>query len=176
MITYKKATTTYELIQILELQKENLPLIISSEEKEAEGFLTVQHDFDILNQMNDACPHIIAKDGEKLVGYTLCMHPKFEGEIELLKPMFKEIKNTIKPFKTYMVMGQVCINKAYRRQGVFRNLYAKMQELTKPEFDSIVTEVDINNQRSLQAHYAIGFKALSQYKANDKTWELIYLE
>ena len=43
-----------------------------------------------------------------------------------------------------------------------------MQELTKPEFDSIVTDVDITNLRSLQAHYAVGFKTLSKHKANEK--------
>ena len=176
MITYKKVTTTHELFQILELQEKNLPASISFEEKVIEGFLTVQHDFNLLNLMNDVCPHIIAKDGEQLVGYALCMHPKFENKIDLLKPMFREIKNIIKPFKTYVVMGQICVNKAYRRQGVFRNLYSKMQELTKTEFDCIITEVDITNRRSLQAHYAIGFKILSKYKSNDRTWELIFLE
>jgi predicted GNAT superfamily acetyltransferase len=175
MIQYKTASSSEELYQILALQKANLPISISSEEKDQEGFLTVHHDFDILKRMNNVCPHIIALDKNVLAGYTLCMHIKFGEEIEILKSMFAEIENRKVPFKTYIIMGQVCVAKGYRKQGVFRKLYTKMKEITSPEFDAIVTEVDASNRRSLEAHYAIGFKTLSKHSANDRDWVLIYL-
>ena len=175
MITYKTATTSEELEQILVLQKANLPNSLSSEEKEKEGFLTVVHNFKLLKRMNDVCPHIIAKHGERVVGYTLCMHPKFKNEIDVLKPMFSELENNTAPINSFLIMGQVCVDKGYRKQGVFRNLYLKMQEETSKKFDSIVTEVDASNIRSVQAHYAIGFKKLSRYRDDGKDWELIYL-
>jgi predicted GNAT superfamily acetyltransferase len=175
MIQYKTASSLEELQQILALQKANLPISISSEEKDKEGFLTVHHDFNILKRMNDVCPHIIAIDNKRLVGYTLCMHTKFQEEIDIIKPMFLEIGKNAKPFKTYIIMGQVCVAKEYRAQGIFRKLYSKMQEQTRMEFDAIVTEVDTTNERSLKAHFAIGFKTLSKYRANDRDWFLIYL-
>ncbi len=175
MITYKTASTTEELGQIIALQKCNLPLSISSEEKIKEGFLTVKHDLDLLKRMNDACSHIIAKDGEQLAGYALCMHPKFRDEIDILKPMFDEVQKHFNSDRSFIVMGQVCIAKEYRKQGVFRKLYSKMQEITKPEFDCIITEVDANNVRSLEAHLAIGFKTLTTHRAGGKNWNLILL-
>ena len=176
MISYKTVSTQEELEQILALQRANLPTSLTSEEKNNEGFLTVHHDFDLLNRMNDCCPHIIAKDRAQVVGYTLCMHPKFSNEIEVLKSMFREMENKKKFFKSFIIMGQVCVDKSFRKQGLFRKLYNKMQEETKKEFDAIVTEVDATNKRSLKAHYAIGFKKLSQYKGDGRDWELIYLK
>tara|TARA_R110000772_G_scaffold59831_2_gene135207 strand:+ start:298 stop:828 length:531 start_codon:yes stop_codon:yes gene_type:complete len=175
MIQYKTASSSEELHQILMLQKTNLPSSLSSEEIDQEGFLTVHHEFDILKRMNDVCPHIIAVDKNVLAGYTLCMHTKFGEDIEILKPLFIEIEKHSKPFKTYVVMGQVCVAKEYRKQGVFRNLYTKMKASIFPEFDAIVTEVDASNRRSLEAHYAIGFKTLLKHSANHRDWVLIYL-
>lgn len=175
MIRYKTATTIEELEQILALQKANLPIALSSEEKKNEGFLTVHHTFDLLERMNDSCQHIIAKNYTEVVGYALCMHPKFGSEIEVLKSMFAEIENKKAPFKSFIIMGQVCVDKEFRKQGVFRKLYSKMKEATSPEFESIITEVDATNKRSLEAHYAIGFKTLSKYKGDGRDWELIYL-
>jgi len=183
MITYKRASTLAELEQILELQRNNLLTLISSEEKKMEGFLTIQHDFDLLNKMNKVCPHIIAKEDEKVVGYALCMHPKFENEIDLLKPMFKEITKTLQQrksdnplFNNYIVMGQICIDKSYRKQGIFRKLYANMLQEIQPTFNIIITEVDRKNTRSLEAHYAIGFELLSKYRSGEQDWELISLK
>jgi hypothetical protein len=51
-----------------------------------------------------------------------------------------------------------------------------MQQEISPQFTTIITEVDSLNTRSLQAHYAIGFKTLSKYKADGRNWELIYLK
>ena len=91
MLSYERATSEKELEQILTLQRKNLPTVISSEEKIKEGFVTVSHTFEILKKMNDVCPHIVAKSDDKVVGYALCMHPKFALDIAVLKPMFAEI-------------------------------------------------------------------------------------
>ena len=39
------------------------------------------------------------------------MHPKFSNEIDILKPMFKEINSVVPHDEKYMVMGQICIDK-----------------------------------------------------------------
>ena len=175
MIDYKRASQKNELEQILQLQRDNLPTVVSEEIKKTEGFVTVHHDFDILNRMNEACPHIIAVINEKVVGYALCMHPDFGDEIEVLKPMFAQLKQILGPEETYITMGQICIDKAYRRQGIFRKLYNYMLQELKPEFGCIITEVDAKNMRSLEAHYAVGFELLSRYASGGQDWELIRL-
>lgn len=184
MVLYKYAQTDEELNEILQLQQQNLPNSLSKEERELEGFVTVQHTFDVLKKMNETCAHIIAKDGDKVIGYALCMHPDFGNSIEVLKAMFQEIdaflktseaQNSEKTNRDYIVMGQICIDKQFRRQGIFRNLYELMQKQVLPTYSRIITEVDAANKRSLDAHYAVGFKKMKTYKSNGQIWELIEL-
>ncbi len=184
MIDFCLSSTDDELHQILKLQRENLPQHISANEALQEGFVTVKHDYDLLKAMQDRCQHILAKDGNIIAGYALSMHPDFGNDIEVLRPMFAEIDSAMKNPSTalklkgdaYIVMGQICVDKAYRRQGIFRKLYEKMKEAYLTEYSAIITEVDVKNNRSLQAHYAVGFKRLSSYLSGGQHWELIYLE
>ncbi|WP_298893194.1 GNAT family N-acetyltransferase [uncultured Psychroserpens sp.] len=174
-ITYHRVKTNEELEAILKLQSDNLPKKITASEQEKEGYVTIHHTFDILKRMNDSCAHIIAKHEENIVGYVLCMTKSFKDEIPILVSMFNEIESIIPEAQNYIVMGQVCVSKAYRKQGIFRGLYQFMSQVLKPDFDAIITEVNIKNVRSSNAHLAIGFELLKIYNSNDDTWELIRL-
>jgi len=173
MVIYKQADSLKELEQILELQQRNLPKNISVEESTKEGFVTVEHTMDVLQAMNEECGHIIAVDDDLLVGYALCMHPKFAEDIEVLRPMFHEIDKVLERKVNYMAMGQICIAKTHRRQGIFRKLYQTMKEKLPKGFDTIITEVDGKNKRSLVAHTAIGFNTLTIYNSNGKEWHVL---
>ncbi len=172
-VTYTVTTSETELQQILKLQHSNLPVSISSIEKQKEGFVTVRHDLAILKKMNDKQPHIIAKDEDNVVGYALCMHKDFKHEIEILRPMFSKIEEHLDPSTSYITMGQICVDKAYRKQGIFRGLYHKMRDELKEQYDLLITEVAANNTRSLQAHYAVGFTTLITYQSDGVEWCLI---
>ncbi len=176
MIIYTQATSDWELEQILSLQQENLPKNMSPEECEREGFLTVEHSMDILKAMNDECGHIIAVEDGKVIGYALCMHPKFAKEIEVLKPMFEQIKTLVDTPDSSMAMGQICVAKSHRGQGVFRNLYLTMRNRLPEGFDTIITEVDGKNKKSLAAHAAIGFVTLKVYESDNREWHLVALK
>ncbi|WP_242203788.1 GNAT family N-acetyltransferase [Aestuariivivens insulae] len=174
-ILYQRVKTAQELNQILELQQSNLPQNLANIEKETEGFVTVTHSFELLKQMNDACPHIIAKYNGKVIGYALCMTTDFKVKIPVLIPMFNEIESVIPKHLSYVIMGQICIDKTARGQGVFRGLYQFMAQELKNDFKAIITEVDIKNTRSLNAHKAVGFKPLKNYTSNSQIWEVIGL-
>jgi len=168
-------TKDSELQQILSLQQRNLMSNVSPNEKEKEGFVTVSHTLQQLTDMNAICPHIIALDQDKVVGYALCMHPRFGDDIEVLKPMFLEIATVVSKSESFIVMGQICIDKEYRRQGIFRKLYETMKNAVQPAFTSIITEVDASNLRSLEAHYAVGFRDIKTYHTGGQSWKLIVL-
>ena len=176
MVSYKQADTLEELEQILDLQHRNLSKNITQEESTKEGFVTVEHTMDILKAMNDVCGHIIAIENDVVVGYALCMHPKFGSSIEILKPMFVEINIAMREKENYMVMGQICVAKSHRGNGIFRNLYLTMKAKLPKGFDLIITEVDGKNKRSLAAHYAVGFEELKVYLNDDKEWHIIILK
>ncbi|RYC52114.1 GNAT family N-acetyltransferase [Flagellimonas olearia] len=176
MIYYKQASSTQELEQILSLQQKNLAKSLTTDELENEGFLTVEHSMEILQAMNEECGHIIALEDGEVIGYALCMHPKFADSIEVLQPMFVEINKAVAGKSNYMVMGQICVSKSHRGKGIFRNLYLTMKNKLPEGFDTIITEVDEKNQRSLQAHLAIGFKNLKSHMSNGQKWRIILME
>ena len=50
-----------------------------------------------------------------------------------------------------------------------------MESVFQPRFQ-IISEVDVINQRSMNAHYSEGFRDLQTYSAGDKDWRLIILD
>jgi ribosomal protein S18 acetylase RimI-like enzyme len=171
-VQYTRASSKNELLQILELQKKNAITSVDKKEQENEGFVTLSHSYEILKQMNDACPHIIAKDGDLVVGYALVMLKEFRDKISILSAMF-ETATELLGDKKYLAMGQVCISKQYRKQGVFKGMYQFYKEELENDFDCLLTEVATNNQRSLNAHLNVGFKILKTQNTDGVSWELI---
>ncbi|MEQ3498979.1 GNAT family N-acetyltransferase [Tenacibaculum sp. SSH1-16] len=176
MIEFTTASNQTELLQILKLQQQNLPGNLSEIDKKEQGFVTVHHDLELLQKMNDVHPHIIAKSNGLVVGYALSMSKIFRNDIPILIPMFDEIDTTSEGAKPYILMGQVCIDKHYRGKGIFRGLYTKMKEEFSEIYDSIITEIDKKNTRSINAHKAIGFRTLKTYTSNDQDWKIVYLK
>ena len=172
-IQFCTSSTTEELYQILDLQSRNHTESISSAEKQNEGFVTVKHDIELLKRMQTKEPHIIAKCDSKVVGYALSMHPDFEKDIEILKPMFHKIKGLLTDAESFLVMGQICIDKSFRKQGLFKGLYNKMKQEFSPSYNCLITEVASSNQRSLNAHYSVDFKDLLIYEADAIAWHLL---
>ena len=172
-VLYKRASTLDELERIRLLQLQNSSQNITSEEKLQEGFVTVQHTVALLEQMNTACAHIIAKDGEKVVGFALVMLSSFRNEIEVLIPMFERIDALIPTGKSYVIMGQVCVDKNYRKQGIFRGLYHFYRTQLQQDFNFLITEVAAINLRSMSAHEAVGFKVIDSYEEDGITWNIM---
>lgn len=172
MITYKRASSDDELHQILAIQKRALKGNVSMEEQEKEGYITVPHTFDLLKTMNDASPHVLAMDGEQVAAYALVMPRIFRKLIPILIPMF-ETGDRLLPGRNYLGMGQICIDKPYRGQGLFQGLYDFYKSELSPTYDCLFTEVATSNIRSLKAHQRVGFKILETQTTDGTTWEMI---
>ena len=180
MFTYRRASSDEELYQILEIQKQNLKTVLSETDKQSEGFVTVNHTFEVLKRMNDSCPHCIAKYGDKVIGYALCMLNEFRNDVPELIGMFEYMDGILESKDlsqlNYFIMGQVCIDKSYRKQGLFKGLYGFLKQELKEDFDAVVTEVNIKNTRSSLAHKAVGFQLLDQHTEDGEDWELIIMK
>ncbi|MFV5687222.1 GNAT family N-acetyltransferase [Flavobacterium sp. ZT3R25] len=172
-INYKRASTLDELEQIRTLQLQNSSQNISAEEKLQEGFVTVQHTVALLEQMNSASAHIIAKNNDILVGFALVMLSSFRNEIKVLIPLFERIDGIVSKDKIFVVMGQICVAKNYRKQGIFRGLYHFYREELQHEYDYLITEVAAINLRSMQAHEAVGFKTIDNYEEDGIVWNIM---
>ena len=168
-----------DLRQILALQRANLPDHISASELQQEGFVTVKHDLLLLKSLNEPYPHIIAKAGEEVIAYALVMLSGKRDAVPVLVPMFEQIEKLTFAgnrlgAEDYLVMGQICIAKAYRGQGLFTALYTHMHACLGHQFSYVITEVSDRNKRSLKAHQKVGFQTLELY--NDpfgERWHLL---
>ncbi|MDD7884701.1 GNAT family N-acetyltransferase [Flavivirga sp. 57AJ16] len=176
-IVYKRAESEGELQQILDLQQLNVKQLLSNDTIKTEGFVSVKHTFDVLKRMNDACPHVIATHKGKVIGYALCMLNAFRKDVPTLIPMFEYMDGIIVSKNLsalrYLIMGQICIDKAYRKQGVFKGLYQYFKTELESDFDAVITEVNSKNSRSSQAHRAVGFNILDVHTEGGEDWELI---
>lgn len=178
MIEITSVKNEDELQQIHALNKLNLKQNVSAEEKDKEGFVTWLYSMDLLNKMHALAPSIIAKDNDKVVGYALvtpkealAFHEDLRAAVENMDTILYDGK-LLKDYR-YYVMGQVCIDKAYRGKGLFSQLYAKHKELYENKFDMLVTEVSIHNQRSQKAHEKVGFKTINTYTDAVDEWNVI---
>lgn len=177
-VKYSTATTDSELYQILSLQRTNHASFLSETNASNDGFVTVMHSFKLLEKMNEAAPQIIAKDGEKVIGYALVMLRSFVDMIPVLQPMFDRLA-TVKYGKrriidhSFYIMGQICVDKLYRGSGVFDALYQKHQEIHSDAFELCVTSVSTRNPRSLRAHERVGFQAVNTFRDATDEWSIL---
>ena len=177
-IHYLQAMTDDHLEQILELQGSNTEAALSREEVAEQGFVTVRHDLDLLREMNRVDQHIIALCDQQVIGYALVMQTEFESRLPVLGPLFDQIRSLSyagRPVRDYryFIMGQVCVARPFRGQGVFEGLYQCMGRCYAEQYDFVITEVAARNPRSIRAHEKVGFRLLRRY-AHGEQWDLIY--
>ena len=178
MIIYTTANSKNDLEGILNLQKRNLPPTLTNDEIQSQGFVTVDHSYDQLKKLNDREKHIIAKENDKVIGYLLAMTKQSRSDIPILVPMFELFETIFYRDKkisdyNYLVVGQVCIDKAWRGLGVLDHCYAAYKEHYRPKYDFAITEIACNNVRSLKAHKRIGFKEISTYVSDNTNWSVV---
>ncbi len=178
MLVPDLVTTDAQLKQILDLQQANLIRNISDEEFRSQGFVTMEHSFDVLKQMHALAPSIIVRDDDNVVGYALVMLKECRSIFPPLEPMFAsfdKLKWNGKALDNYefYAMGQICIDKKYRGLGVFDLLYNHHKETYKNSFDLILTEVSTRNHRSLRAHERVGFITIDKYRDSLDEWAVV---
>ena len=178
MIHYTTSVTKNDLQGILKLQKANLSTALTKEEIKSQGFVTVMHNCDELKKLNDNEKHVVAKDGDKIIAYLLAMTKQSKYEIPVLIPMFKMFDTIFFEGKLislydYIVVGQVCIDKQYRAQGIIDNCYVFYRDHFKRKYDFAITEIASTNIRSVNAHKRIGFKEIYRYVSDNTEWSIV---
>lgn len=178
MLSATVVTSTDELQQILALQQCNLKQHVSEDEKREQGFVTMQSNLPMLEVMHALEPSVIVKDGDRVIGYALVLLPEGRHLFPDLDPLFQlfdtlEWKEQPLSHYRFYIMGQVCVDKDYRGQGVFDLLYQKHKELFQHRYDFIITDVSSNNTRSLRAHERVGFTIIYTYRDVLDEWKVV---
>lgn len=178
MLKATHTQTKEELHQILLLQQQYLAGRNSMAEEKEQGFVTVHHTVEKMEQLHALAPSVIVKDEELVIAYALVLLTEAGSLIPELKSMFEMLQTLSfngKPLQQYRyyVMGQVCVDKPYRGQGVFQMLYAKHKELMQSSYDFVITEIATRNTRSIRAHEKIGFELLHRFKDENEEWDIV---
>jgi len=177
-LTVTTVSSTDELQQILDLQQLYLTGQTDSAEEKDQGFLTVKHSYNMLQQIHELSPSVIVKDGDKVIAYALVMTKDCQHFIPVLVPMFESFNNIQfkeQPLSSYSfyVMGQVCVHKDYRGMGIFQMLYQHHQLLFSKQFDFVLTEISTRNARSIRAHEKVGFKTIYTFRDTTDEWAIV---
>lgn len=137
----------------------------------------------VLLRMCQTTPAALAKMENQVVGYALAMPREFATDVPVLLPMSDMLNTlawrgqTLRDNPRWLVMGQICIAKGFRGQGIFDGLYRKMQEMYCEKYDFIITEVAERNTRSIRAHERAGFQTLHTYndEGAGEMWRVVIL-
>lgn len=178
---FKLTETDSELQGILDLQRLNLLNEISEAEKIEQGFVTVKHSLNQLRLMHDIEPHVIAVANERVIGYILAMTKESKDLVPVLVPMFEQFDQLMFGEKYlsayhYMVIGQICVDKRYRGQGIFDKMYDLYLSTFSSRYDFAITEIALSNFRSLKAHQRVGFRTIDEFEDTTQKWAIVSLD
>jgi ribosomal protein S18 acetylase RimI-like enzyme len=167
-----------DLPAILALQRQNLASSLTADEAGREGFVTVVHTLEILQEMHRLAPSLVVQDGATLAGYALAMPLGCRAFLPVLEPMFRLFEGLMwqgRPLATYRyyVMGQICVARDYRGRGVVQALYRGHAELHGSDHDLVVTEIAARNGRSLRAHEKVGFVEIGRHRDATDDWVVV---
>lgn len=167
-----------ELLQIHHLNQKNLKQNLDERTKKNEGFVTWLYSLELLKKMHQLAPSIIAKDEEKLVAYaltTLKQSAAFHPDLEKMFVNLETVQYQSKFLSDYRFycMGQICVAKDYRGEGLVNKLYQKHKEVYGFQYDFILTEVSTSNYRSMKAHEKVGFQTIYTYTDSMDEWNVI---
>ena len=176
MVEIKLVTNQAELEGVLALQQANLRKNISKEEAVSQGFLMAEYDLAFLALLHQTSPGIIAKDGEKVVGYSLVALPETARHHDLLADLVENIERCHfegKPVENYAIVAQLCVSKEYRGQDLVQKLYGGFRDHYAIQYTFCVTDVAQANHRSLKAHQKRGFQVIDTLDYGGIGWDIV---
>ena len=173
-----KVTNSTELAGIKHIQTLSLRKNIDTETAVSEGFLTAEYTMEYLQQMNNASPSIIAKDGDTVVGYALVATKEVRNGHDLIADLFNVIDTKYYKGKclkevNYVVVGQLCVAKDYRGQGLVKRMYDYYRDSYAGEYEYLITDVAQANIRSLNAHKKSGFIVIDTLVYAGIGWDIV---
>lgn len=161
------------------LQEANLKKNVSDEECIQEGFVTAEYTVEFLEEMHSFCPSIIAKNevGE-VIGYALVTTRDVHGLHDLLTDLLDSVYPLVYNNKTleessFVLVGQLCVEKTYRGQGLVKKMYDFFRDSLRSQFDYVITDVASTNPRSLRAHLGAGFQIIHTIPYGGQEWKII---
>ncbi len=142
--------------------------------------MLAEYSFDYLKEMHESHPSIVLKDraSNQVVGYALAttfeIASKHNLLLELVNLLDKlEYKGKKLSNAKCIIVGQLCIAKAYRGKQLALELYRAFQSSLDSHYDYSVTEVRTDNARSLRLHEKAGYVVIYRYDYDGTSFEVV---
>ncbi|MBR0172265.1 MAG: GNAT family acetyltransferase [Lachnospiraceae bacterium] len=154
-----------------------------TEEQKADGFVTTNMTDEQMKTLSGIEGGItIAADGEKVVAFALAapwdfweQWPFFVNMIGEL-PKYEYAGQRLSKENTYQY-GPVCVDRAYRGQGIFENVFDLSLQGMSDRFPVMTTFVNHKNPRSHAAHTRkAGMDVIGDFGYNGNTYYLLACE
>ena len=172
---YRNATVA-DIPQIESLQKRYHVSFISEEEKK-NGFVTTLFTPEQLTELIDQEDGIsLACDGDKVVAYAMAGSWQFWSKWPLFQFMIADLPSTqylgrtLTKENSYQY-GPVCIDMAYRGQGVLQELFAHSTRQMGKRYPILITFINHVNPRSYKAHTEkVGLEVIKNFSFNGNNY------
>ena len=172
---YRNATIA-DIPQIESLQKRYHVSFINEEEKK-NGFVTTLFTPEQLTELIEQEDGIsLACDGDKVVAYAMAGSWQFWSKWPLFQYMIADLPNTQYLGQTLTTensyqYGPVCIDMAYRGQGVLQELFAHSARQMGKRYPILITFINHVNPRSYKAHTEkVGLEVIKNFSFNGNNY------
>ena len=172
---YRNATVA-DIPQIESLQKRYHVSFISEEEKK-NGFVTTLFTPEQLTELIEQEDGIsLACDGDKVVAYAMAGSWQFWSKWPLFQYMIADLPSTQYLSRTLTTensyqYGPVCIDMAYRGQGVLQELFAHSARQMGKRYSILITFINHVNPRSYKAHTEkVGLEVIKNFSFNGNNY------
>jgi len=178
MFTACTVSSKEELLQIHQLNQQNLKQNLSIAKQKQEGFVSWLYSIELLKKMHELAPSIIIKENDRVVAYaltTLVETSSFHPELQTMFDNLQKVNYKNKPLFScrFYCMGQICVAEAYRGKGLVNLLYQQHKKEFSSQYDFILTEISVNNPRSLKAQQKTGFEIIYTYADASDEWQVV---
>jgi hypothetical protein len=171
--------TNEDVAEILRLQAENIESQVAQNEKTSQGYVSLETPQELLEEIAKDEGIIIAKAGDKIVGYLIPMTHNRAKTVPFFAPMVEQFKNLQlegQPLDNYKlcVLAQICIDKSHRGGEALTRIHAATNDHLKDKYEIGIAEISDDNRRSLKANVEkVGMTDVGQYDSYDKTWHVV---
>lgn len=167
---YSRASIA-DIPQVEELQRKYHLSTISEEDKK-DGFVTTlfsSEQFRSLIEEEDGL--FIARDGSKIIAYAMAASWEYWSAWPLFAYMIEDLPNTeylgmSMNTKNSYQYGPICIDTAYRGQGVLEGLFEYHRQEMAKRYPVMLTFINQVNPRSYAAHSRIGLDTVKTFDFN----------
>jgi len=157
---------------VFALQERNLGRNLSEVEQQQYGFVSLETPPELLKEVIQENGITVARSLGKIVGYVIPLTVEEAKQLPLLNPFlsrFKKITYGGKPLNeyTFCVIGQICVDRNFRRRGVSEKLYAAFGTRLSAKYELAVTELAERNVASSRTHEKSNLHVVDRYPSED---------